>query len=55
MNYNRMYNSVLIYKHNIYKCKQVSNSDIGFEELTAFPDGSVKISKYPAVLLQRSS
>ena len=35
----------------MYKCKQVSNFDIGFEELTAFPGGSVKISKYPAALL----
>ena len=32
----------------MYKCKQVSNFDIGFEELTAFPGGSVKISKCPA-------
>ena len=39
----------------MYKCKQVSNFDIGLEELTGFPDGSVKISKYPAALLQRSS
>ena len=39
----------------MYKCKQGSKFAIGFEELTAFPGGSVKISKYPVALLQRSS
>ena len=36
----------------MYKCKQVTNFDIGFEELTAFPGGSAKISKYPAATQQ---